>query len=221
MISWVGNGAMFIALPVYVYTETNSTLATALSVMANALATIVIGQVAGVFVDRWNHRRTLLWGNLVLAALTLVFLTVLHAPWWLILPVAFVQSAAGQFLGPAENALLPTLVTEQDLAAANSLNALNNNLARLLGPALGGLLIASIGFAGVVVDALTYLLAAGLVFLVRASQVSHEQPREGQAAGRFWQEWRAGLRAVRRNPLLTLGFVIGALVGLGKGSSPP
>lgn len=218
LISWIGNGALFIALPVYVYGETNSTFATALSVMANASATIVAGQVAGVFVDRWNKRRTLIWTNLALAALTLIFLGVPHGPWWLLLPLAFAQSAVGQLLGPAENALLPTLVGGEHLAAANSLNALNNNLARLLGPALGGLLIASAGFAGaVVLDALTYLLAAGLVFLVRAPQPVPARSQEPQTAGGFWREWRAGLRAVRERRLLRLSFGVAALVGFGEG----
>ena len=49
--------------------------------------------------------------------------------------MAFVESTFAQFFGPAENALLPRLVGEEHLIAANSLNSLNNNLARLIGPA--------------------------------------------------------------------------------------
>ena len=139
LVSWVGNYMLFIALPVYVYNETGSTLATSFSVMANALPMIVVGQLAGVLVDRWDYRRTLVVANLVLVGVTLLFLTVLSAPWWWVVPIAFLQSSVGQFIGPAENALLPTLVDESRLGAANSLNALNNNLARLAGPALGGL----------------------------------------------------------------------------------
>ena len=164
-MSWVGNYMLFVALPVYVYNQTGSTLATSFSVIASALPMIVVGQIAGVLVDRWNYRRTLIFTNFALIGVTLLFLTILQAPWWLVVPIAFLQSSAQQFIGPAENALLPTLVDESRLGAANSLNALNNNLARLIGPALGGLLIASVGFSGVVVaNALTYLLAALLVF---------------------------------------------------------
>jgi len=123
LVSWIGNYMLFIALPVYVYNETGSTLTTSLSVMAGALPMIVVGQLAGVLVDRWDYRRTLV-------GVTLLFLTVLSAPWWLVIPIAFLQSSVGQFIGPAENALLPTLVDEARLGAANSLNALNNNLAR-------------------------------------------------------------------------------------------
>ncbi len=219
LVSWVGNYMLFIALPVYVYNKTGSTLATSFSVMANALPMVVVGQLAGVFVDRWDYRRTLIAANLALVGTTLLFLTVLSAPWWLVIPIAFVQSSVGQFIGPAENALLPTLVDEARLGAANSLNALNNNLARLVGPALGGLLVASVGLGGVVLaNAATYLLAALLVLGVRAPQIVREQAAAASPLRRLVSEWRAGLGAVRRNRLLSLSFAVAALVGLGEGT---
>ncbi len=219
LISWVGNYMLFIALPVYVYNETGSTLATSFSVIASALPMIVVGQLAGVLVDRWDYRRTMVIANFVLVGVTLLFLTVLSTPWWLVVPIAFLQSSVGQFIGPAENALLPTLVDESRLGAANSLNALNNNLARLIGPALGGVLIASVGFGGVVtVNALTYLLAALLVLGVRAPQIAREQAVATGLLRRLVSEWRTGLAAVRRNRTLILSFSVVALTGLGEGT---
>ena len=216
LISGIGNGALFVALPVYLYAQTHSALATALGVMSGALATSVVGQVAGVYVDRWNLRRTLIGANLALCLITFAFLAVQHAPWGYILPVAFVQASVSQLLGPAENTLLPRLVSSEYLTAANSLNALNNNLARLIGPALGGVLIASVGFAGVVIlDALTFLLASGLVALVRIQPLTFT--KTAQSTRYFWREWRAGLRAVHSSSLLKLSFLAAALVGFGEG----
>ena len=219
LVSWVGNYMLFIALPVYVYNQTGSTLATSFSVIANVLPNIVVGQLAGVLVDRWDYRRTLVFTNFALVGMTLLFLTVLSTPWWLVVPIAFLQSSVGQFIGPAENALLPTLVDETRLGAANSLNALNNNLARLVGPALGGLLIASVGFGGVVtVNALTYLLAALLVLGVRAPQIVREQAVIAGLLRRLASEWQTGLSAVRRNRTLLLSFSVAAITGLGEGT---
>ena len=219
LVSWVGNYMLFIALPVYVYNETGSTLATSFSVIAGALPMIVVGQLAGVFVDRWDYRRTLVSTNFALVGMTLLFLGVLSAPWWWVIPVAFVTSSVGQFIGPAENALLPTLVDETRLGAANSLNALNNNLARLVGPALGGLLIASVGFGGVIIaNALTYLLAALLVLGVRAPHITREPAVITGLFRRLASEWRAGLGAVRQNRTLMLSFSVVALTGLGEGT---
>jgi MFS family permease len=217
LVSWLGNYTLFIALPVYVYGETNSTLATGLSMMANTLPTIVVGQVAGVFVDRWSYKHTMAIANLLLVGVALLFLGALSAPWWLVIPIAFVRSSIGQFLGSAENALLPTLVSAERLTAANSLNALNHNLARLVGPAAGGLIIASMGFLGVViVNALTYLLAALLILGVSAPKLGRE-PAETNPYRCLVGEWLMGLRAVRSNRLLRLSFVAGALVGVGEG----
>jgi predicted MFS family arabinose efflux permease len=218
-ISMLGNYMLFIALPVYIFDKTGSTLSTALSVMGGSLATIVIGQIAGVFVDRWQYKGTLVIANLILAFITLAFLLTSYLPWWIVIPVAFLQSAIGQFLGPAENALLPTLVDNQYLAAANSLNALNNNLARLAGPALGGLLLSRVGFAGVVmVDAATYFLAIILLLLVNAPQVQREISQILNPYKRLFSEWREGLQAVKQNKFLTLSFVVVALTGLGEGT---
>lgn len=186
--------------------------------MATALPTLMVGQIAGVLVDRWPYKRTMVIANLILAGVTFAFLSVLGAPWWAVIPVAFMQASVGQFLGPAENALLPTLVDASRLGAANSLNALNNNLARLIGPALGGLLIASVGFAGVIViDAFTYLVAALLVLGVNAPRVIRDRPLESNPYTRLIREWLAGLRAVSSNRVLTLSFIAASLVGFGEG----
>ena len=227
LISDVGNFMLFVALPVYVYGETGSTLATGISVVASALPSVFVGQVAGVLVDRWDYRRTMLFANLALVPVTLLFLGVTNAPWWLVVPVALTQASVGQFLGPAENALLPTLVAKERLGAANSLNALNNNLARLIGPAVGGLLVAGLGFAGVVVvDALTYLVAALLIVGVKGrSRTTRNKPDERKSSARKLEspyrhlltEWRDGLAAVKKTRLLVLSFVAAALVGFGEG----
>ena len=220
-ISGTGNFMLFVALPVFVYDETSSTLATGVSVMASALPSVVVSQGAGVLVDRWDYRRTMLAANLTLVPVTLLYLAAASAPWWWVVPVAFVQSSVGQFLGPAENALLPTLVAERRLGAANSLNALNNNLARLIGPAAGGLLVAAFGFEGVVVvDMLTYLVAALLLLGVKSEgRGSRESAEENSKPlyRRLLAEWRDGLRAVGENNPLRLSFVAAALVGFGEG----
>ena len=67
---------------------------------------------------------------------------------WLVYLAGFLKSAATQFFGPANNALLPTLVDEDQLLTANSLDALGENSARLIGPALGGVLLAWHGNPG-------------------------------------------------------------------------
>src|SRR5690606_20101757 len=111
--------------------------------------------------------------NLLLAASILPLLLVRSPEWlWLIYLVSAAQSTLGQFFGPAENAMLPLLSKPELLVSANALNALNNNLARLIGPAVGGLVAPLLGLDGVVAfDVITYLAAALLTALI--SVTSH------------------------------------------------
>lgn len=214
LISNVGNGALFIALPAYVYAQSGSALHTAGVVIAGALPATIVGQFAGVLVDRLDYRRVLLWANLGLAFVTLLYLLAGTGWWWLAL-MNLLSSSVGQFLGPAENALLPTLVSRDRLGEANSFNALNNNLARLIGPALGGFVLGHCGFVAVIlVDAASFLIAALLILKVRAPRV--ERPHARQRI-HFLREWRAGLRALRSNPALRVLFVVVAIVAFGEG----
>ena len=110
--------------------------------------------------------------------------------------------------------------------SANSLNALNNNLARLVGPALAGFVVGWFGLAGVVVvDAASYLAAALLVSLIsapappdRAEETTPEG--SGGAAAAFlavWREWAEGLRLVTKGRVMLTLFLVGAVTGLGEG----
>ena len=227
LVSMIGSWALQIGLPVYVYETTGSTLATGLTFMVGTVPRILLGSVAGIFVDRWNRQRTMVVTNLLLFAGVLPLALVPTTGWlWLVYLVAFVQAAISRFFIPAENAFLPTVVEEQQLASANALNALNDNLARLIGPALGGVIMGFIGLRGVVVlDAASFLIAAGCVALVRLNPLPANkapQPSPDSAAvfgglNGVWQEWLAGLRLVQQNRVVTLLFVIIAITSVGEG----
>lgn len=223
LISLSGDWALIIGLPIYVYTVSGSTLATSAMFVAGIVPRLLLGSLAGVFVDRWNRRRTMMITNLLLGLGLLPLLAVRSAEWLgVVYTVAFVQSCLSQFFGPAENALLPKLVAEEHLLHANALNSLNNNLARLLGPTLGGLLAALGGLLGIaLVDAASFFIAALLISLIRI-----DEPRRGAVLGdapraapwrQVWDELLAGLRAVVRSRLLATIFGLLAITALGEG----
>jgi MFS family permease len=221
LISLTGDWMLRIALPVHVFNLTHSTLATGAMFIAATVPNLLLGSVAGVFLDRWDRRRTMIVVNLLLALTLLPLLLVRSAEWlWLVYGVAFIQSVLGQFFGPAENALLPALVGEEQLITANALNALNNNLARLIGPALGGVLALSLGLAGItLIDAGTFIAAALLIGLIRTPPraVSAAAAAAPLSLTAVWHEWLAGLRLVRHDRLVSLLFGIAAIVSVGEG----
>jgi MFS family permease len=225
LISMIGDWVLFIALPIYTYNLTQSSLATGAMFMVSTLPRIFLGSLAGVYVDRWDRQRTMVVADLARAVLLLLLLSVRSAEGvWIIYVVSFIESIVSQFFGPAENALLPQLVDESKLVQANSLNSLNNNLARLAGPALGGLLFGMFGFHNVVViDSLSFLLSGLMIALIVQPSTMAQTPNEPAEAPkttvqpRVWHDWLAGLKVVRQSRVVSVIFLIMALAGLGEG----
>ena len=226
LISLMGDWMLIVALPAVVYELTGSPLATGGILIANRLPAFLVGSVAGVFVDRWDRKRTMVIANLVRAPVLLLLLLVDSAERiWIAYIVAAVLSLASQFFRPAENALLPRLVGDEHLIPANALNALNDNLSRLLGPAVGGLLVVWLGLGGVaVVDAASFLVAAAMIALIAtrtrpepATSDSEDAPDLGRRWASLWEEWRAGLRLIRTNAVLRVVFAVIAISSIGEG----
>jgi MFS family permease len=224
LISMTGDWVLFIALPIYVYTLTGSALATSVMFIAQRIPSLLLGSVAGVFVDRWDRKRTMVIANLLLALGLLPLLAVQSVEQlWIVYVVAFVESALGQFFRPAENALLPQLVGEEQLIAANSLNTLNNNLARLVGPAVGGVIAGLVGLSGVILlDVASFLVAGALIALISgaSTRASHPSAATSNTVGAWvavWREWLAGLRLVRHERPIMVVFMMLAIAALGEG----
>jgi MFS family permease len=227
LISMIGDWMLFIALPIYVYKLTGSALATSTMFIAEMIPSLLLGSVAGVFVDRWNRKRIMVITNLLLALGLLPLLLVHSTAWlWVVYVVAFVESVLTQFFTPAESALLPLLVSEEHLGPANSLNSLNKNIARLVGPPLGGIVAGLLGLPGItLMDAATFLIAGGMIALIvmKSGHIQEESEIVSTAAGRkhpivaVWREWLEGLRLVKRERLVSIMFVLFAVTSLGEG----
>lgn len=213
LISITGDWMLVVAVPVAVLGITGSSAATAAAFAAVLLPRVFAAPIAGVLVDRWDRRHAMVGAGLLQALLVLPLTTVdRKGDLWIVIATTFAMGCVAQVISTAENALLPTLVDNGERGRANSLNVLNNNLARLIGPALGGVLTASLGLKSVAaLDAATFLAAAGLVFLVR----TRENPDLPTA--HFWVDLRTGLAEVRANRTLRVMFVFLAIVSFGEG----
>lgn len=221
LISQVGDWALFVALPMYVYRLTGSALATSGAGIAEMLPALALSTVAGVFVDRWNRRNTIVFANLFLSLGLLPLLGVtIPSQVWIVYVVGFTQSIATQFLYPAWNALLPSVVSEEELVSANSLRSMNSNIARLIGPAIGGLAVAagSLG-AAALIDSASFLTVALMAALVtKASAPGREQVvTEAGAVRSFLAELGSGLAAVRESRTVSTLVALYALISIGEG----
>lgn len=222
LVSMIGDWAMFAALPFFIYELTGSVLATGAMFIIQVVPPLLLGSIAGVFVDRWDRRWTMIGSSLFRGFVLLLLLGVRSAEMvWLVYLAGFLESSATQFFSPANNALLPALVGEDQLITANSLDSLGENSARLIGPALGGTLLAAIGLRGVVLfDIGTYLAAAGLMTLMRIQPdqemiASQSLTSTESAFASFWDEFVSGIKVVLGRPALSRIFIVLAVAMLG------
>jgi MFS family permease len=215
LISLTGDRVLSTALPFHIYEQTGSTLATGIMIMANILPYLLLSSIAGVFVDRWSRKYVMVVANFSRAVILLALFWAPVSGWlWVIYTAMFVESAISTFFGPAENALLPHLVREDRLLTANSLNALNNTLARLIGPPLGGILLGVLELNSAVLFDITSYLVAGFLITFVSLPPSHCQPAlrttDSRKAHwhRFWDSWREGVRIVGRIPIVSALFLV-------------
>ena len=228
-ISIIGDWVLFIALPFYTYSLTGSVLATGAMFIVSTLPRLVLGSLAGVFVDRWDRKRTMIIADMLRVPLILMLVFVKSPDWlWLIYVSACLESIVSQFFNPAKTAIIPLLVGEKDLLAANSLNGLSDALTRLIGSALGGTLMGWLGFSSVVLlDAGSFLISAILILLIAmparpnssgVRPVARSEVAPVPVAGGIlgvWQDWVVGLRLVKRERLLLMLFIVLGVAFLG------
>jgi len=131
-----------------IYDLTKDPFYLGLDLFFGQLPIILFSLVGGVFADRMDRRKMLLSSQYIqmTCAFILTALFLAHTvKVWHILSLSFVVGLGQSFGGPAYSALLPTLVPAEDLSNAIAMNSIQFNLARVLGPTLGGLAYATIG----------------------------------------------------------------------------
>jgi Na+/melibiose symporter-like transporter len=161
--------------------------------------------------------------NLLLAA-GLVPLLLVRTPGqiWIVFVVMFWEGCVQQFFSPAQQAMVPRLVPEDELLAANAVSGQVSNLSRLTGSALGGIIAAIGGIMAVTLaDAASFVISAALLSLVAASgRMAARQPSRGSARTRLAQvsaELRDGLRLSARHRVLRVLMIFALVTSVGEG----
>lgn len=130
----------------------------------------LIGPVAGVYVDRWDRRRTMIWSDILRGGLVLFipFLLIKMQMLLLIYLVVFLIFSTTRFFLPAKLGIIPDIVQEENLLLANSLTTTSRLIATVTGLGLGGIIIDLVGVrVGFYIDSATYFLSAFAIMLIR------------------------------------------------------
>ena len=126
------------------------------------LPVAVLGPIAGVFVDRWNLKRTMIASDLIRAILAA--LLAISTELYQIYLLVFALSCVSCFFLPAQTVAIPLLVRKEELLVANSINAQTVQLIRVISPAIAGALVAWAGHkVCFYIDSLSFVVSAALL----------------------------------------------------------
>jgi MFS family permease len=194
-ISAAGSWAYNVGLIVYAYEETHSALWVSAATIGRFLPLLFFQAYAGVLAERFERVRVMVSADVACTVLMSVvaLLAAIHAPVILVLIPAAINSMVGSMYPPAVAAMLPQTAGEDDLAAANALNAAIDNVAIVVGPAIGAALLLlgppPVAFA---VNAASFAVSALIVMRMRV----RSQPSDVSAEGSPLRQVVNGFKAI-------------------------
>lgn len=195
-VSLLGNGAFTVAFPLEVLRITGSPLALALVVGLRTLPAMLLMLIGGTVVDRVPRRLVMLASDAAcgaLVGLAAVLIATGRARLWELALLSALFGVATAFFRPAANAIIPDILPEGLLMSASSLSTLSQSLAQyLLGPAVGGIIVAATGTAwAFAIDSVSFAVSAGCLLAM------HTTRRPDGARSRLLDGIMEGLRYCR------------------------
>ena len=220
VVSQLGDWFDTIALYTIILHLTGSGRAVGLLLVARFVPSFLVGSLSGVVADRFSRRSIMIISDLLRAVVVLGFLFVRRADQlWIIYVLTVVQLALSTFFEPAKTAIIPSIVSDRELVAANAISSVTWSAMLTLGAAIGGVVTGWFGTdVAFVLDAMTYLLSAALIASVH---VPKRPPREkskltvGRALG--ITQTIEGARYVKRRPRVLALLLVKPAWGLGGG----
>jgi MFS family permease len=205
-ISGIGAQMTIVAVGLHIYQLTNSTFAVALVGVIALVPMIAAGLYGGMLADAFDRRTVLIWASLIAWAATIgiALLAWLHVELvWPLYALAALNAVSATVVGATRQAVQPRLVRRELLPAASALSGIAMGLFVTVGPALGGVLVASVGFSWTyTVDVVLFFAAfAGILTLPRL-------PPEGERHAPGLESIRAGIAFLKTAPNIRLSFIV-------------
>ena len=207
-VSGIGSWAYNVALIVFVFEQTHSAAWVAAASLGRFIPSLIFSPYGGVVAERFERRRVMLTSDcaaLVMMTL-LAVIAAMDGPVLLAIVVAGMTSVVTIVDQPANAAMVPQLVGEKDLAAANGLTGALENLTVLVGPALGAaLLFVADPWIVFLINAGTFAVAASLVAMVRTRSTATDVTEGGNAG--VLRQLSVGFKAIGSST--TAGVLVG------------
>lgn len=213
VLSNTGYGLQSLTVPFIIYQLTGSALWVGMIAAAEFIPSILLSPLGGSLADRFDRRRILLitqsFAAAVAALLWLIWVVGWHEPALILATVALGSTAIGITL-PTWQAFVNDLVPRNDLLAGITMNSLQYNIARAVGPAIAGVLLAAFGPSwALALNALSYVAVITALLLVR-TRSSGNLVAKGRGVMRQFVD---AARYVRSQPGIIMAIVVSFIVG--------
>lgn len=214
LISSLGDWALWIAIPITVYRRTNSTVDLSFTLVTEGIPLLLIAPFAGVMVDRWNRRRTMIATDIGRAIMVFLLLAPHGAvPLWLFYAVLFVNSALSAFFGLSRTALIMQIVPRAQFMRTNAFLTTSIQVSEFLGPSVGGFIFTKLMQRGsFACDAASFLVSALCIALLTHIQPLAVSKRSEESMAGVWADLKEGMRLIGAIPVVRAMVVMGPLI---------
>lgn len=214
LVSTAGSSLTDLAAGIFVYRETGSALAVGLTLMATALPSLVVGLLAGVYVDRHDRKRILMGTCLVQAVIVTLIAFVIGIESIAVVGLyvlILINAGVKQFFDPAHDSLIPELATDEELLSANSFLSIASFGSTAIGFAAAGLLASTVDlYWAFIIDAGTFLFSAACIWFM--GRYPMPVAEEDASVAVVVANLKAGFATLFGTPIIRSLFVVGAFM---------
>lgn len=214
LVSTAGSALTDLAAGIFVWRETESALAVGLTLMVTAFPSLVVGLLAGVYVDRHDRKKIMTWTCIVQSVIVALIAIVVGLDQIALLGLyllLLLNAGVKQFFDPAYDSLIPEIASDEELAAANSFLSIASFGSTAVGFAGAGLLAGSVGLQwAFIIDAASFLFAAGCIALM--GKYPMPTPDDDASVAVIAANLKSGLATLFGTPIIRSLFIVGAFM---------
>jgi MFS family permease len=214
LVSTAGSSLTDLAAGIFVWRATESALAVGLTLMVTAVPSLVVGLLAGVYVDR-HDRKKIMIGTCLVQAVSVALIAVVIGIDQIALiglyALLLFNAGVKQFFDPAHDSLIPEIASDEELAAANSFLSIASFGSTAVGFAGAGLLAGTVGLQwAFILDAASFLFAAGCI--VAMGRYPMPKPDEDASVRVIVDNLKSGMVVLFGTPIIRSLFIVGAFM---------
>ncbi|OYD45672.1 hypothetical protein CHU00_10005 [Sphingobacterium cellulitidis] len=215
-VSLISSSAVNFAIIIWLSLEFKSAEVLALAAIAGLLPQALVGPFAGVYIDRWDRKKVMIFADAFIACCTLLMTFALkddHVNLNLMYLLMVCRSVGSAFHQPAMQAIAPMIVPEDQLLRVSGVNQILHSISSIAGPALGALAIANLP-----INKVLYLDVFGAAFAISSLlfiSIPYLKVESKASLGQVWRDLKLGFLAIHQNKGLNRMFMYSILATMG------